>query len=1017
MPEREEHRMVSVWVGLDDLGNTVVARLQRWLDHEHVGPLVSDVNRILPMLTLPSPDHVPAHELEIASEAICEAIGELLVGPFAQRALLTGDVGLIVTNVWLVIDSQSSALAILPTWLPRLYERFDLLNVRARIHLLVRHRSWELPDSKQLLVTQRLRAAIDAVGLPGSPWAGFTTILVLTDRSGRGGRTTIESVTASMCSFVDSVVLGGITSNQLARAFATGARSNIDPWHDLPIFGSFASRAMSWDEPEQRRCVYAEHRRARLIEALRVPAPRTFTPSAPSLPLLDGAGMINWPAIRLPQWSPRLWQAPRDAFADADELLNSWIVEAKRWRHDMLVAHEDSRAYLEHQAEATQHEFLTNLDDATRTLLEHQSLQGYFSPMSRLLERASAEVTVTRRGLPAPPRSTDDALFNASDAIPLPNSVMDKADKELIRKLERQINPRLLVIVSTGTFFILWGWTVYGAYLVHSWIPPIPGASSTDGTGTSIEQFKNRLIQIGTERIPSLQDALPSTSQVALWAAAIYGIILSCTIVAIIWRQRVALERAWNIIYRRARSWRDETSQTLAADITHTELRLQYDIVDFVLADLRGRSDRLKALDRQLNQPISEESAPDPAISVRYPKEIPPPPPLSDATVDHIMIQFRKARGEDPAFHKAPESVITELLSIAASVAGDTDEDLRRAIHEDKALLNTVLTMIPPELAVQLPPKDPTAFASEGQTTYYLGSPESTLPDLQRTLQGKAVNLQPILVPDRFYGAVLQSGVNARRIFGHYAELANETVLEPIVVITEPDESDAERQITSTLADLPDISLDEADPEFTMADDAPMDSIPTEGTVDGDPPDTTTLGNDSAEGEPTEPLDAPVDLGEVAGTLDADEIGEARDDALSADEPEVDFGDSSYTVTLITDHEVDHSSSGDDRATDPVESDDPPLLNEPEDVESDEPLNGDTPTVVLNANDHARTETDASATSDLSNSDRFEENSRSDGDTPHPDTAGASPAGAIDDPLAPRILRRSVIPFSRRPPT
>ncbi|HET7094487.1 MAG TPA: hypothetical protein VFI22_13435, partial [Thermomicrobiales bacterium] len=277
------------------------------------------------------------------------------------------------------------------------------------------------------------------------------------------------------------------------------------------------------------------------------------------------AAAARWPALDLPRWSPRFWKTAPAEYARARDGVDRWLVRAGRWRHEMLVIHEDRRANLDLQAETAQRDYVAALDAQTRIIFDDESLPGFFSPLVRLTERAAADMRVRRRDLrsepPAPPLPEP---FDAAEALPEPEPLVGAADDQLVQALERKINPLLLLQVVLMTFVLAWVWT---ARLVNDLALTLAGALLawlTTLTGVVPAELRGQFAALLAWRPID-------PSRVWLWTGLAIGLPLLALAVGMALRQRVVLERAYQVFHRQAGGWRDAGAMLLPAHLVRAE--------------------------------------------------------------------------------------------------------------------------------------------------------------------------------------------------------------------------------------------------------------------------------------------------------------------------------------------------------------------------------------------------------------------------------------------------------------
>ncbi len=795
-PNPTRPRGLAVWAGLDEFGSEVVSRLDRWFHLHPNGGELAAANRLLPRIAIPGAypsdatlddatagsadaptivvDRPPLDAtMDQAIAAVTSALGDLLASPLSREALTWADRDLLVPHVWLVGDIGGPESEDLSSWLVQLFRQLDNLQVEAKVFLLARNLSWSRSASQQQEVTTRIQQIVEHVCGPGQVGDGRMMVFAISDRDRIGGRYSEADTAMVIHRFADWVLLGDIPHSNLtqaARVFTVPV-NDLEEWNQLPVFGSFSARTLHWDAPGLARR-NRQNRHDALLAALKEPAARTFAPSAPTLNKPGHGHGVRWPdAIRLPKWSPRFRNSARREFELSQERYHAWLSRARQWRHEMLVAHDDGRSYLEQQASSSLREYLTDLDDATRTVLEDDKVDGFFHPVGRLLEVALADLRVTQKELTTQleqrPPIGDRQGNESQPQMPLverPEAVLAEADHDLIERLERKVTPPLLAIAGVGTFLVLWGWGVAAHRWVTAW-QPLPYTRAefmVDHSAPISERLRTRIQTTGDEVFPRVQEAFPSNVQFALWLALGVGLIVTVIAAIIVQRQQVALERSWKRIHDKGKRWRDATISTLKADLQDTENRLARENIQAALEEVEARLERLRALESALESDLRSDPDIDPVIDERIAPSIQPAPELTPLEVAQIVSTFRRGRHDDAAFREDPLQVIEDLFQDAATVAGDPEPQLHREVrHLERSLIRA----IPPSGSVRTPPvvKDLEDGSAYVRTASFLAVPMAIAP----YLSSNDALCHGIPVEDRFYAMVVESGMNARHVLGH----------------------------------------------------------------------------------------------------------------------------------------------------------------------------------------------------------------------------------------------------------
>lgn len=906
---------LAVWGGLDPFGAEVVARLSRWLGDDPARRDLKAANRLLPRLILHQPAPSPGADLHAsrgitpprttahvtdqppvafdpATAAIQAAIGELLAASPSREALAWADRDLLVPHIWLVADLASPEVADLAPWLAGLHQRLDALQVEARVYLVLRNRSWGRSVAEQEEIARRVQRLVTGVCAAGQPGEGRTLAFVLSDRDGIGGRYTDDDTAALAQRFTDLVLLGDVPHGNHAGAadvFGPDVDTGVDDWTLLPVFGSVAGEALRWDAPALFRD-NAEGRRQRLFAALDEPVPPSYDPPYPVLQRVDLTSGARWPALDLPRWSPRFWGNDRQEFLRAEEEMDRWLTQAARWRHEMLVVHEDRRAHVEHRADGAIRQYVEDLDSLTRNVLDDGSVPGFFGPLRRLHERAAADLRVRQADLrqfgtgarPDGALSETGPELDAVATLTDPAATMAGADRRLIAKLERKINPLLFASVTVLTFLIAWGWTQYLVGFVYAWTPDPAAAIAADPADTSLlGQARTWLTERLNQIMPTLQGVVPQQEQFALWSALIIGLPILAIAVITALRQRVVLERAWKTWHDQARRWRETSAATLTDDLARVELALARRNVATATAGIAGRAERLAALRALGDEPTSSKEPPDPAVSGSIVPASAPPPPLTGAQVAQIVGEFRRGRHDDPALRDTPDRLVEALFVVAARVAGDPEPDLRL---EMPALRRRILAAMPPPGAIRVQQLE-TANLTERvppRVARFFAAPSRVAADLAMQSQVPVLSLP---VSDRFYAIVVQSGMGARRVLSLPVPSRQPVAPDPAPGPTpDPAPDPVEAPAADPVADLAaNPVLDPAtDPAFDPVLDAAFDSL-----FDLRPAPPATLDADEAnpladqEPAPVDALDLAPGLTQDApnAVLEADHVVAGADGA------------------------------------------------------------------------------------------------------------------------------------------
>ncbi|MCA9862355.1 MAG: hypothetical protein KC432_05020, partial [Thermomicrobiales bacterium] len=710
--------------------------------------------------TLTAHDAAPPPEEAgaVAIRRIEKAVAALLAAQQSRAALAWADREILTPHVWMVADLCSAETTALATWLQQLHDRLEELNVEARLYLLLRHLSWGLNREQQLDAAIRTRSLVEH--LVGETTPGHVSIMayVLTDRDAIGGYyDEAKRETISLAFRLTDLLLLSDAAHGNApgseHTFVAPVNGAPGPWETLPIFGSAAAACLQWDTPALERAT-AEERRAHLFSLLSAATPPTYDPDYPHLGSVRLASEGRWPQLDVPRWSPRFWRSARQEHDRYRDLLDRWIPTAARWRHEMLVTHRDRCRSVDRHAASVLTEYEADLDTQERRILADDSLRGFFAPLHRLYDRATADLQVQQLELGDPP-SSPPAPFDAITAIPLPKNALASTDDKLVTALERKINPWLLLQITLMTIAIAWGLMAWTFLELKQNLP-------------NMEAVDEYLSEYGWDRARNLAEwfvtvtgAIPDNAQIILYTGAPIIALVVATAVLTALRQRIVLERAWNIPYRRASRWRDTAIRALQEDVRTVEQSLARANLGAAEAMIVERRERLTAFEKLGFKPLSAAPDDDEAVTGVLRPAAWAAAGLSDLQVSQITVGFKQICSRIPSSQWTPEHLLQELFTEAASQAGDPPLDLRQELVPVR---RRILRAMPPDGAVrvqQLPTTSPAERAAP-KLARFLAAPAAVAGDLR--FEPHVAIVAPLPIDTRFYAAILQSGMSARRI-------------------------------------------------------------------------------------------------------------------------------------------------------------------------------------------------------------------------------------------------------------
>lgn len=838
-PRTPRPRGSAVWVGLDDFGDDVVSRLSRWFTDGDIGQELADANKLLPRLRI-KPEAEEAGPRDITSDILLEGeeilpggpaddlsirqimtqVGELLNARQSRRALAFTDRELLVPHIWLVADLTSPETTDLAEWSKRLLDTCRRQNVPPRIFFLFRHLSWQLSDAHQREAIARAEKLVSTLVDESSPGIYGFMAYVLTDRDAIGGLyqdTGERRETAGLAyRFSDFIMLtdvphGHVDTGEeqrpnfadprpgtpplgMERAFVSPTGRRPGGWENIPVFASVASNCVLWDGLTVG-IENAESRRNQLFAALNTPVPLGYDPNYPEVGVVNVATGAKWPSLDVPRWAPRFWRAARPEYDRVQELIEGFIRDAGKWRHAMLVTHQDRRDHTPTQAHAALDAYERDLNAIERTVLDDSSLEGFFDPLNRIYDRADSNIRILLAPPPetaATPMSTEDAIAAAKP----PADAMTNADTQLVRAIERKINPLLLlqvlvmtvIICTTVLSWILIGLrsSYYGSFGAISafWEDSLRQVRGIGPDALTLEnpRFKALVELIQDEwfvgklqqpwlkafpwKIPGIGSwlaDLPEPSQIVLISALIFGVPLVAIGIFTALRQRVKLEQAWRVIYRRATAWRDNIAHRFPKDIEALEAAINRQSLESARDILRRRRAELEAF-RILGLTPFTASIDDPhTITKTLRAGIPGVQGLSDLQVVQTIARFKREAASLPSQRWTAGYLLDMLRAQAAEVAGDVVPSLGDELPVHR---RTILTSMPPDGAVRRPPcatTDPHGFAPPA-VVRFLSVPGEVIEPFVRT-NPDLVTVLPLPIEDRFYTVVIQSGLTASNLF------------------------------------------------------------------------------------------------------------------------------------------------------------------------------------------------------------------------------------------------------------
>ncbi|MFT4039975.1 MAG: hypothetical protein QM692_17485, partial [Thermomicrobiales bacterium] len=326
---------------------------------------------------------------------------------------------------------------------------------------------------------------------------------------------------------------------------------------------------------------------------------------------------------------------------------------------------------------------------------------------------------------------------------------------DLVQALERKINPWVLVQITLMTIAITWGLVVWTAMAIKQLIT-LPVARVD-----FLLLYPDGLPRRAAAWLLSQIDKIPDDIPIILYTGIPIIAVVTAIAVLTALRQRIRLEDAWNTPYQTATGWRNAASRALQADVRSVEQALSRANLSAAETMIAGRRARLTAFERLGYTPLTAPPEADEAITGILRPGSWSPRPLSDLQVAQIVAAFKQRCAHIDSAQWAPEYLLQELFAEAAMQAGDPPLDLRQELAPVR---RRVLRAMPPDGAVRVQQLPTTSPAERALPTVsrFLAAPAAVVGDLR--FEPHVAVVMPLPIDTRFYTAIVQSGMSARRI-------------------------------------------------------------------------------------------------------------------------------------------------------------------------------------------------------------------------------------------------------------
>jgi hypothetical protein len=758
----------TIWLGLDAFGAEVLAGLAPWVRGPRQHEELAEANRLLAVIgqdgavAAPGVNALPG--AEDAPPAVVAAVGALLAGPHSRAARDQGAAGalMLVPHLWVVYDVASRAADCAISTIEAILERLAAEGIFVRLYLLIRNVTWQRDEATKSKVTAHTTAIADRLLAAGRRAHGRTQVFAVADFDGLNGRYEPAECTAAARNFVEFVLL---TDAPRSRLPGIEQAFNAPPDEETAAPAREAQRAFAAIGAVILHYPIAEilaaraaTRHPRLYQELREPVAATWQPTRiPHLERPDANAGPPWTPLRLPRWNPSLWRRDRVAYRQSVRALDDWLTEAERWRHHEIVTCVQKRDRIVSESGQAIAEYRQTLLDECRAILAADEHRGVLAPLRRFLERTQADLAVTRAEAgPAPsdppPPITEDGVLAV---VPEPERALPGADQELAKAIERRANPILISLVA-----------VVSAVAAIFWIVKVARSFQDSLLGWLLRQ-------IPVTRLPSWLDWLGEwivqarnwqavdTTKLYFWTILLTLIFVVGATLLIFLRERAALERTYDRLYRRARNWREATRALLPQQLEQLADWRFHENLTRAEWEIRTRNDQLLALE-EYGRTFAPPSPPVPPPFTRIVEpQLDPVAPMTDLEVHHVLMNFRRGTGGELWLDATPKQFYEFLLAEASTYAGDREPDPRQEIAR---LQEAIAANLPGPTGILARPRP-----SGRSNAYWLFSQFVAVPDRLRDDLGPArvaCSVLPVPVGNRLYLVAIHNGMNAVELFG-----------------------------------------------------------------------------------------------------------------------------------------------------------------------------------------------------------------------------------------------------------